>query len=83
MILGLILQTKRRSTLFYLSYTVFSGVVVAVIDEAIQLFSDGRGALVQDILLDACGTVTGIVVITLIGFLRRKLRKNNERSRKQ
>lgn len=40
-------------------------VVVATIDETIQLFFNGRAGQVQDVLLDSFGALAGILVVVL------------------
>ncbi len=49
-----------------LGYILFGLLLVPVIDEFIQLFSAGRAGMVQDILLDFFGAVTGLVVTKLL-----------------
>ena len=43
---------------------LFSGLAIAVIDESLQLLND-RGPLVQDILLDFSGVLTGIMIVLI------------------
>jgi VanZ family protein len=45
---------------------LFGLLLVPVIDEFIQLFSAGRAGMVQDILLDFSGAVTGLVVVKIL-----------------
>lgn len=52
---------------------LFAVLSVAVIDEAIQIFSN-RGSQVQDVLLDFAGAVTGILFIILIHWLNTEVR---------
>ena len=49
-----------------LGYMLFGLLLVPVIDEFIQLFSAGRAGMVQDILLDFSGAVTGMVVVKIL-----------------
>ena len=44
---------------------ICSGLIVAFLDETIQIFS-GRGALLSDVLLDFTGAITGIVILNLL-----------------
>lgn len=46
----------------YMGYVLFLGLFTAVIDETIQLFVPGRAGMVQDVLLDFCGTFSGVVL---------------------
>ena len=49
---------------FFMSYAFFGGVAVAVADETIQIFSDGRGPAVTDVLIDSGGMLTGILLLS-------------------
>ena len=64
----------RRGKLFQWSYALLCALAVAVIDESIQLLADGRGAQVQDVLLDTAGSLTGLLAVWLIAVLVRWLR---------
>jgi hypothetical protein len=46
------------------------GYGTALIDETIQLFSDGRASLRQDVLLDFAGYCAGMCVVSLVLFLK-------------
>lgn len=55
-------------------YTVLIGLVIASIDEYLQLFSPGRGAQVQDVGIDTCGVLLGCLVMSgLLWVWRRKV----------
>lgn len=47
-------------------YTAFAGLITALMDETIQLFSAGRSSQVTDVWIDFAGCVVGIVVCTAI-----------------
>ena len=49
-----------------LGYILFGLLLVPVIDEFIQLFSAGRAGMVQDILLDFSGALTGLVLVKIL-----------------
>lgn len=51
---------------------LFFGLLVPVCDETIQMFSNGRSALVSDILLDFSGVVTGLIAVSLFIFIKKK-----------
>ena len=68
----------RRGKLFQWSYALLCALAVAVIDESIQLLADGRGAQVQDVLLDTAGSLTGLLAVWLIAALVRRLRRRNK-----
>ncbi len=59
----------RRQT--WLAYALLIGLLTAVIDENIQLYSIGRSGQVTDVLLDFSGTIVGVVMAMLISWNRR------------
>ena len=71
---GALLLVKKESGIFRWSYALLCALAVAVIDESIQLLADGRGAQVQDVLLDTAGSLTGLLAVWLIAVLVRGLR---------
>lgn len=63
----------RRGRLWRsLFYAAVVGGGIALCDETIQLFVAGRNGQVKDVWLDLAGAVTGVVVVTLALYLRRK-----------
>lgn len=62
-------------------YSIFCGMTAALTDESIQLLS-GRGALVQDVLLDLWGFALGAALVLLLYFLKETARPY-PRSRKK
>lgn len=56
---------------------IFVGLLIPVIDESIQLFSDGRSAQVSDILLDFSGVLFGVFIMGVVYFIF--LRKKRHR----
>ncbi len=71
---GALLLVKKESGIFRWSYALLCALAVAVIDESIQLLADGRGAQVQDVLLDTAGSLTGLLAVWLIAVLVQWLR---------
>lgn len=71
---GALLLVKKESGIFRWSYALLCALAVAVIDESIQLLAAGRGAQVQDVLLDTAGSLTGLLAVWLIAVLVRWLR---------
>ncbi|MCD8130976.1 MAG: VanZ family protein [Lachnospiraceae bacterium] len=51
------------------------GLMTAVTDETIQIFSLGRGSSVRDVWIDFGGVVTGTVMILLVRKWRERRRK--------
>ena len=60
-------QMRRR--VFPLPDAAAFCITVAAIDECIQMFSDGRGAQLRDVLLDFCGALFGMAVFALAAAL--------------
>ena len=56
---------------------LFAGLVVALTDETIQLFS-ARGSLVADVWLDFSGVVTGALILLLIYAILLRVRKTKQ-----
>lgn len=75
---GALLLVKKESGIFRWSYALLCALAVAVIDESIQLLADGRGAQVQDVLLDTAGSLTGLLAVWLIAVLVRWLRRRDK-----
>lgn len=44
----------------------------AALDEFHQLFVQGRGASVRDVIIDSCGALVGIFIVRIIGYITRK-----------
>ena len=57
--------------------TMIYGIMVAIIDEAIQLFIPGRAGLITDVLIDFSGVITGVLVVFIISKIRLKHINNN------
>ena len=55
----------------------FVGLLVAVIDESLQILSN-RGADVADVILDYCGYIFGVGILFLIVFIYKKLFKQRK-----
>ena len=53
--------------------------LIAIIDESIQKFSQGRASQLADVLLDSCGALCGIALFTIsyLVFIIIRDRKNN------
>ena len=48
---------------------LFAGLFVPVIDEFIQLFIDGRGGEIKDVIIDFSGVLTGVILTSIIMIL--------------
>ncbi len=52
----------------------FCGLLVAVYDETLQLFSDGRSSQVSDVWIDFGGVLVGFLFVFLISYIRQHKR---------
>ncbi len=57
----------------YVCHAALFGVLTALIDETLQLFSDGRAALVRDVWIDFGGFLFGVLAGILWMWVRRKI----------
>ena len=73
-ILGSVLYTILRRYITYgtVIKTIALGILIASLDEFIQLFSPGRSSQFSDILIDTVGIVIGILVVKLVYYIRYK-----------
>ncbi len=73
---GLIKIPKWR---FKLVYPLFCSLLVASVDEFIQIFSDGRSSDVRDVLIDFCGAIIGTLAATAaLTVYRRRMKKQKK-----
>ena len=70
-ILGSVLYTILRRYITYgtVIKTIGLGMLIACLDEFIQLFSPGRSSQFSDILIDTVGVVIGILVVKLVYYM--------------
>ena len=61
-LLMLCLRVYTRRFVRHMSWPVLGGLITALTDETIQLFSEGRSSQVTDVWLDFSGVLTGILV---------------------
>lgn len=59
--------------------TLLVGILVSLVDETIQIFSEGRTTLVTDVWIDAGGILAGIIVAGIIKLLMRRGRAGHSR----
>ena len=73
-ILGSVLYTILRRYITYgtVIKTIALGILIASLDEFIQLFSPGRSSQISDVLIDTVGVVIGILVAKLVYYIRYK-----------
>lgn len=62
-------NAKLWSTSF--SVPVLAGLLAAMADETIQIFSPGRAPMVQDVWIDFAGVLTGLLLFRLLTRIRK------------
>ena len=61
-LLTLCLRVYTRHFFVHISWRILGGLLTALTDETIQMFSDGRSSQITDVWLDFSGVLTGILV---------------------
>ena len=61
-------QTVRQHRVIWV---IGIGVVIAAIDESLQLFSPGRGAQLRDVGIDGCGVLIGYLMGRIYSYVMR------------
>lgn len=62
-------------------YTLFIVLLWATLDEFHQLFVQGRGSSVKDILIDFLGGIVGVLVFNSISYVVGKIKNRNKQTR--
>lgn len=57
---------------------LFMGLATAVSDETVQIFVDGRGSQVSDVLLDFSGVLAGTLIALLFYIVMARHKKKKE-----
>ena len=65
-LLMLCMRVYSRHPLRHISMPMLGGVLTALTDETIQLFSDGRSGQIADVWLDSAGVMSGILVAIVL-----------------
>ena len=73
-LLALCLRVYTRHFIRHISWPILGGLLTALSDETIQLFSDGRSSQVMDVWIDFAGVMTGILVGVFVLALFRMCR---------
>ena len=71
---GVLYRILRR----YITYgtvikTIGLGMLIASLDEFIQLFSPGRSSQISDVLIDTVGVIIGILIVKLAYYIKYKI----------
>ena len=65
---GIIFESFKKNYI----YLLFFGLLTAVTDEFIQNFSEGRGSMVSDCLIDFSGTLFITSIVFIILYIKKK-----------
>lgn len=76
---ALLLHIKKRYQRRLLGFGFFYLLLVAVIDEFIQSFNE-RTSCVEDIVIDFCGAVAGLLLVMLLIVLYKFIKKMSNKS---
>ena len=72
-LLMLCMRVYTRNYIWHISVPLLGGVLTALVDETIQIYSPGRSSQVTDVWLDSAGVLAGIlaalVLMALCGLL--------------
>ena len=79
-LLGLTLRSYTERMMNHIFIPLFIGLAVPVTDEYIQSFVDGRGSMVQDVVLDFTGVCFGLSLTMLIILLKLSRNKKGKRN---
>ena len=69
----LCMRVYSRHPLRHITVPMLGGVLTALTDETIQLFSEGRSSQVTDVWLDSAGVLAGILTALVLMALCRLL----------
>ena len=72
-LLMLCMRVYSRHPLWHISVPLLGGVLTALADETIQLYSPGRSSQVTDVWLDSVGVLAGILAALILMVLCRRL----------
>lgn len=72
-ILGLLFTVSYYVVLidfqFHLCLSLFFGLLVSLVDETIQLISNGRSASVKDVWIDFSAVITSVLIFALVNLI--------------
>ena len=77
-LLGITLRQYPAGDVMRWVFQCWMGVMIPLVDETLQLFTEGRSGQISDVWLDAAGAFTGFLAMGGIYWL---LRRRGERSR--
>lgn len=79
LVLGILLAypLKKRKVKNYGSISLLLSVLYAITDEIHQVFVPGRAGQIQDVMIDSCGALVGVVLFVLFVARQRKIILNH------
>lgn len=83
MLLMLTLRVYTGKVFKYISWPLFAGLAIPVMDESLQLLVPGRSGQLTDVLLDYAGVLVGILIALFIILAGRELWREVSESRLQ
>ena len=75
-LLFLVVKGYTTRPLWFLGWPLLAGLMTALTDETIQLFSPGRSSQVTDVWIDFAGVVTGTLLAFLVQAIVRRCKKS-------
>ena len=75
-LLFLVVKGYTTRPLRFLGWPLLAGLMTALTDETIQLFSLGRSSQVTDVWIDFAGVVTGTLLVFLVQAIVRRCKKS-------
>ena len=73
-------QIRKQNISSRIICILFTVMTVALCDETIQLFTDGRSSEVRDVWIDVAGGITGLLLAALIVWVNGRLRQKKQRA---
>ena len=73
-------QIRKQNISSRIIRILFTIMTVALCDETIQLFTDGRSSEVRDVWIDVAGGITGLLLAALMVWVNGRLRQKKQRA---
>lgn len=64
----------KRQLKYHSVLSLFTGLIVSVIDETIQLSSVGRAGMIKDVWIDFSATITALLTLFVVIFIIKRLK---------
>lgn len=73
-------QFRKNNISTRIILILFTIMTVALCDETIQLFTDGRSSEVRDVWIDVAGGAAGLLLAALVIWLNKQFRQKKQRT---